>query len=96
MTLHGALLKAENGKHYMTISNVQINSLKPSRVTINIRYNYIARVITRTVNRIVNANWKVFQSSVDPTFKKLTSTIIESILKLFLDNVAFEDIFTGF
>ena len=77
----------------MTIINVQINSLEVSSATTNIRYNYVAKFITNTVNRVVNANWRFFKPAVEPTFKKMAGYLIETVLKSFLNNVALEDVF---
>ena len=96
VTFNGRVQQAVNGKHYMSISGLQTNSLDVSRVLMNIKFNDVANLITDTVSRVANANWRIIKPSVDPAFKKIAGTTIQALLTSFLDNVSMEEVFTQF
>lgn len=79
-----------NGKDYLTISDIS-TKCDAQHIKINLKYRNTATLINDIINRVANANWKMFKRTMDPSINKFVSQFVKQMGTPMFNELAFQD-----
>lgn len=79
-------------KHYVNITNVYTRA-HFENYSVKFESNTTSPFVAHTVNRAINANWKLLSVEVRPHLEKVLGEIMQTIITPILNRMAIQDFF---
>ena len=58
----------------------------------DIRYKYVLPMVTQTVNKVANANWKIIKPALDSTLNNLANDVLKSFFTPIFSHISIQDL----
>lgn len=83
-------IEKRNGKDYQTLTDVS-TICNVQQFKINLIYQNTPKLINDLINRIVNANWRIFKSAIDSSINKFVGEFVKSFQQTIYSEIAISD-----
>lgn len=81
-----------DGKSYVTVSDVK-TTCEPTHVEVDLMYQNTPPLVSKSIKKIINANWKPFQETIYSPFEKFALNQLEDIYVPVLEKIACQDVY---
>lgn len=85
-------VEPRDGKHYLTINDMSFSS-DLSDLHMNFEYEDIPLFLSSMVNRVVNANWRIFKPIIEPSAAIFGKGVLKSTFTPIFERFAMQDFF---
>lgn len=79
MNVNAHIVRRDDGKDYAIINDMSLDFII-SEIKMEFKYPNIASPITNMVDGVVNSNWKILKSMLDPTLKRFLCGMIKAVI----------------
>lgn len=83
----------DDGKQYVNVKNVRSTIVSVGRFSMKYESPNVMPLVTGTVNRLINVNWRIFFVDVKPQLESTIGDVIKSFIVPIFSNIPMQDLY---